>query len=197
MLERIIKQYAVRLVKDGVISEENETTVRYGLEIIHTSITGVGILVLLSMITFQPYAWIPFILGFAPIRTTAGGFHASHKVMCYFIMTLIFISVLGGVMLLQIPPFLFPLTAGTSLFILFLLSPVEAPNKPLNQVRRRRNRKISIAVGLINEIISISCWYFGGGGMMWELYFTGIMVANILLVIAKLINTKGVATNER
>lgn len=188
MLEIIIKQYAVQLVKAGVISEENETTVRYGLEIILTSITGVSILVVLSIITFQPYAWIPFIIGFAPIRTTAGGFHASQKAMCYFITIFIFISALGAAYYLQIPSVLFPFVAGLSLLILLFFSPVEASNKPLKQVQRRRNRRISIVVGLINQIISFLCWRIGTCGMMWELYFAGILAASTLLVVAKLIN---------
>lgn len=154
MTNYLIDRFVVYSVKKGFLHEKQQTIVKFGLELLLTSIIGVVWMIIASAIFRRTFAWIPFILGFAPLRTTAGGFHAATHSGCYCISTCSFIvAVLISINYL-IPSWLILLIAVCSFIVVLAFSPVEAANKPLSEITRNRNRKRSIAISAINLVLS-------------------------------------------
>ena len=69
------------------IYAEKERVIAYGYELIITSIVGILLLIVCSVIFGLYLAWLPFVIGFAPLRTLAGCYHAPTNHVCYLVTT--------------------------------------------------------------------------------------------------------------
>lgn len=187
-MSNIAERLSRHLVLLGVIPETRKAIVRYGFEIIGITVTGILFFVLVSICLGKPLAWVPFIIGFAPLRETAGGYHASKKQYCYIISTLMFAgSLLSAVYLPISAAFSFFCTLASS-FVIWLLSPVESANKPLEERVRRKNRSISLWIILVELLLSLLFWCFDISGLYISMLFLGIWTSAGSLVAGKIKN---------
>ncbi len=144
-MEQKISCYIARRLK-AYGAAQSEAILSFGCELILTSIVGVLLMVVTAIIMNHPIAWMPFLLGFAPLRTTAGGFHAKKHITCYLISTLVFMFCLHIAIVCTMPiPFLLLLSVA-SFVITFIFSPVVADNKPLTEKKKLANRKVSLMI---------------------------------------------------
>lgn len=163
-----------------------ENIIRYGFELMITVLIGMLLMILVSFIGGQPLAWLPFILGFAPIRTTAGGFHASSHLGCYIITTAVFFLVMVLAVICQPYTWIYTLVACMSFALVFALSPVEAKNKPLSHHKRVANRRVSLLLAGA-ELIGSSILFVLDFSTLWTaLFYYGILAASVSLVAAKI-----------
>lgn len=159
----------------------------YGLEIIITSIIGFLLLVVSSLILGQPFAWLYFSVGFVPLRTTGGGFHAKSHINCFAITVLMFsVSVLVSYHLLWNPLAYFAISL-ISFVLIILFSPVEASNKPLNAMRKRVNRCRSIIISACFVACSVVLLAAGISIGALNLVWMGIASSSASLLVAKVI----------
>lgn len=66
-------------------NEKQKAYVRYGLEIIMMTVMGVTGMIVISIILHMKWAWIPFLISFSMLRSSAGGYHANCAESCFFI----------------------------------------------------------------------------------------------------------------
>lgn len=170
------------------IYAEKERVIAYGYELMITSIVGILLLIVCSVISGFYLAWIPFVIGFAPLRTVAGGYHAPTRALCYLVTTAIFCFCLAiaGIGLLSYIHLL-PIMV-VSAFSVFLFAPVEARNKPLTKMKYARNRKRSIACSLFWVIITVILCLMRFTDVYTTLLFLGVAAASGSLIAAKIIN---------
>lgn len=76
MINQISKKIAVQIVKNDSAYEKDVGKIRLGLEIFFMMVLGVSLMVIISALLGNVWMWIPFLLGFAPLRNYGGGFHA-------------------------------------------------------------------------------------------------------------------------
>lgn len=197
MIQKISNMCAKKIISLGKLQELNEPVLRYGCELILTSFFGLLILIGLSLLFGHPFAWLFFVIGFAPHRTSAGGYHADNHTRCYIITSLMFlISVIIAYRLI----WTYYIYLGISLFsalIVSLLAPLAAANKPLSVKRFRANRVRSLIIISANFIIAV---FFAMMNLVSEeinMYFAGIFFASASLIIGKIkIISKGAKKNE-
>lgn len=177
-----------RLIEKTDASPKASTAVlSYGLEIIITSVIGFLLLVVSSIILGQPLAWLLFSIGFVPLRTTGGGFHAKSHISCFAITVLLFaVSVLASYHLLW-SPFAYFVISLISLALNILFSPVEASNKPLNAVRKRANRCHSIIISACFVACSLVLLAADASVGAFNLVWMGIASSSASLLVAKVI----------
>lgn len=185
MTKQLARRCTTALIRNGVVTKKDEALVSFGFELVNISMVGVFLLIAVSIFASSPWAWIAYLAGFAPLRTTAGGYHAKSKLSCYVISTLTYVASLLLAFNLQSKGANIAISIFALICIL-LLSPIEANNKPLNVSVRKRNRKASIFIGVFNlavaSILAISNW-----SSIWtQIFYNGVLSATISLVAARI-----------
>lgn len=189
MLLRISKRIVSGWSKSEIIMMEYEEAYVYGVQLLLSTLINISCIALISTVVGCSYAWIPFLLGFIPIRVTAGGYHAKTPLLC----SAVFCGTYSiGIMLLGtindtglIPVCL--LNSITAIVIVYLYSPLPAHNKPLSQIEMENKRTLSIAiVSVLFLAMAISCSLKVGVGIMSYISL-GELAATIFCYVAKLV----------
>ncbi len=188
MIRKMSSVCAKNLIAIGKLQNINESILRYGCELIITSIIGLLIMVSCSLLIGHPLAWLFFVLGFAPQRTTAGGYHADTHMRCYIVTTVMFL--VGALVAYEIVwnRFIYLAIAISSILMICFLAPLEATNKPLSEKRYRLNRKRSLIIICANGIVSVVFTMLNLVCEEVNMYYAGIFFASVSLIMAKIKN---------
>ncbi len=141
MLERLSEKFAGRLIQAGIITEEDTDVYTYGffqsvmmiLNIVTTLILGIVFQLLIPCIILN--------LAYIPIRTNAGGHHASSPFKCYINSTIIIAVLLSIIKWVAIPTVISIAILTVSSAVIFILAPVETENNPLDETERQVYKK--------------------------------------------------------
>lgn len=159
MIGRIASSVVEKLTDSTTISDTEKELYLYGFFILISQILYFIITIIMGILLDIVSLSIVFYISFQFIRRYAGGIHASSELKCEIISTTsIFICLLcvkSNVMFdIQIPTLI--LTLFASIFI-FILCPLDTPEKPLTKEELRCFRKISLIVlAIMLSIIIIS-----------------------------------------
>ena len=191
MINLLSQKLAKSIVSSGASKGHSAAVIGFGLELILTYLFGTSILVAISMLCRQPIAWLLFILGFAPLRTTAGGFHAKSHLSCFITSACLFILSLASSFLISWIRGI-PLTiALITLILVYYWSPIQAKNKKLNDDQISKNRRKSLIISIVNAILAIVFCMVNVDSALINLYFMGITMAAVSLIIAKIKHAEG------
>jgi accessory gene regulator B len=138
----------------------------------------------------KPFAWIAFLVGFAPLRTTAGGYHASSHMGCYCISTIVYGICLSITMYVPVNSKALIGLTMVAFIIILLFSPVEAPNKRLTETVRKCNRKRSIIMVACESLLVFIIGCIGTQNEMITLCYLGIFAAAVSLIASKIKNLR-------
>ena len=196
MTEIIVASFVKKLLTHGFITEGSKDIVAYGLELLISSIIGLLLISLISAAGGYWTAWISFIIGFAPLRYTAGGYHAKSHMGCYFAFSVAYALCFLSALFLSLPDYWPVITTTVSFLILLILSPVAPSNKPLSEHRRRHNRHCSVLVICLDLVASVCYYKMLLQSVFVNMFFLGIFAAAVSLIAAQVINGRG-NTNEK
>ncbi|MDF2512319.1 MAG: accessory protein regulator protein [Herbinix sp.] len=164
----LIDKIGNRFVRDGIIAEEDKELYTYGMQ--------QGVLILLNIISsiiigiIFNMVWqsVVFLMAYMPLRSYAGGYHAKTQFRCYLVSQFIIVVALVGMREIQWTSLMALSSVIISTCIIFLLTPVEDANKPLDAsekiVYKKKTRRIllletniTLAFWFINKEISVCC----------------------------------------
>ncbi len=149
------------LIATGVVPLEDKALYQYGLEQGVFMIINALSAILIGFILGMLWQSVVFMLSYIPIRSYAGGYHASTQLKCYWLSNAVIFIVLMGVKLI---PWNFSIILIISLcaaMIIFWLAPVEDLNKPLRQIEiviYKRRARILFALLLS---VAFLLWFAG------------------------------------
>lgn len=149
MLERLSEKFAGKLIQTGIISEEDTDVYSYGffqsvmmiLNIVTTLILGIMFQLLIPCIILN--------LAYIPIRTKAGGHHASSPIKCYINSTFIIAFLLAVIKWVPIHSIAAIALLVISSIVIFILAPVETENNPLDEAEKlvfKRHTRIILCI---------------------------------------------------
>lgn len=186
----MIKSFSAKcanwLAQNSNRADIKANVLRFGLELLFTSLLGTACMLVVSLAFGKPWAWLLFLVGFAPQRTAAGGYHAHSHAACILLSTLIFSVSLMISCYLDWPAYLYPVVSLISLLAVLCLAPVEAANKKLSKRAVRRNRIASIIVAAIYTGLACILCATGITGEGISVVYSGIAFASVSLVTAKI-----------
>ncbi len=155
MIKKIAAQITKFICKGSDTSADMREVYQYGIELTLSTILNIFWIVLASVILSDIFSGLIFLAVFMIIRPLAGGYHAKTYFMCnaMFILTFLLVwctrrgieaipdiglayRILEAIMLLGLIP-------------IIMYSPIENENKALDENKRRRCRKASIALYII------------------------------------------------
>lgn len=184
MFEKSAEKITSRLLKNKVILKEDKEIYVYGFKSGFTLLLNLLTAFIVGFVFGMILQSIVFMISYIPLRSYAGGFHASTPWRCYGISLFIIAAVLSW---LKFVPFL---SIGCIVAIIigsilcFVLAPVEDKNKPLDEKEQRVFKKRAYLI-LIIEICISAAMYF-----VWKTVFEvislAIFVEGIMLVLGKI-----------
>ncbi len=155
MLLRISKRVASFWCRNGIITDEYQDAYIYGIQLLLSTAINIFFMIAISWLLGETFAWIPFMIGFVPLRMTAGGYHAKTPLKCGLIFcgtyTLVLILIQFIPAWVQAP--VIWINSLITLLLVFLFSPVPTANKPLTAQEIKRNRKRSLKIASISFLV--------------------------------------------
>lgn len=198
MLYRISQRIVCVWQSEHIIPIESSEAYVYGVQLLLSTLLNIICIAIISGLATLPFAWIPFLAGFIPLRITAGGFHAKTPLRCFFSFCgsyFIFIAIA-----LRLPE------SGMQLAILvnsivtvlavYLCSPIPAANKPLSDEEIPQKRMLSFVVASVLLLFSLSSIKLNTALFFTLCMTSGELVAAVFLVIGKVKNRNSEALRK-
>ena len=178
-------------VKKKIILEDAAEAYAYGFEILLSIIVYESIFFLISIFTNTFIPSLGFWISFFFIRKFCGGFHASTYFKCH----LMFLA--NHVLFIFLCKYLFSLIDHKWISVLlcfcaltvFLIAPVDHPNKPFLENEYSKFKKRSRTYGMLIIIFAVFNIFFSTKDFGWG-YGFGTLSATISLIFAKILYKK-------
>lgn len=190
MQGKIIQRVTDELVLNKIIDSEDSELYTYGLQ--------QGALILLNILTIlivgkmfgMLWESVIFMVTYIPLRTYAGGYHVRTQLGCYISSVVLIVAVLLGISFIPWTNFIIITIFIISGLIIYILSPGEDINKPLDseevKVYGKRTRMIlGFEFGVLILMIVI------GENNIAECVSVSLFVLSFMLLIRKLKIIKG------
>lgn len=174
-----------RLLKAGIIKDEEAAIYQYGFGLLVKKIIHAGIILMIGLAGGEFWGVFFFLATYIAIREYSGGYHAKSSIGCYCCTAFVTVCLLALLKLFQMANSIWfvPILLICGGFIWFL-SPQEAHNKPLSSEEKVMYQKLSRKYVLV----------FGGISLLGALYMDivkGIACAWLIQSVMLLIGMSG------
>lgn len=151
MLKRLAEQLVLRQIKNGSIRQEQKALYCYGYEALLNQLINILLACVIAIIFRAPLPVLVFLLGYIPLRSYSGGYHANTNGACTVVSALLTVGVcLAAGWLPEVwKNLLMPIGFLVSGIMILRFAPVWDKNKRLDEAEticyRRRSRSIWLA----------------------------------------------------
>lgn len=159
MIDNLSKKLTARLLKKGVINDEEQELYIYALFILISSLMYLVLVGILGLILNCFFESIIFFIAFQFIRKYAGGYHASTETRCEIMSTLSMIASVVIIKLAKAYDFktILLCVAVAAALLITVFCPLDTPEKLLSKKEFRYFRKISwIILAIIFSAVVVS-----------------------------------------
>lgn len=187
LYRRISVSLTARMISAGVLKEEDRDVYQYSIEVVAALIANIVSAFVLFVVFGRLSEGLIFFAVFFPLRTYSGGYHASSHMKCYLLSMAIMLIVI--LCLNNISPSAYYMVSAVlglfSVIVIFMFSPVEDKNRPLDEkeitVYRRTSLRLLAAAGFALILLLIF------GMEFYALVVSlGLAVTSASVIIAKL-----------
>lgn len=159
MISKLALKTAKIFVNNSKAQYDDEKIYQYGFFVLYSNIVFFIITVIFGIILNSLISSIIFFISFSFIRQFAGGFHAKTETRCEILSTLSILCCIVLIKLSKMYDIRIALLSISLVFatLIFILCPLDTPEKPLNDKEYKYFRKISwIILSLIIVAIIVS-----------------------------------------
>lgn len=182
MLGQLSEKFAGKLIERKIISETDTDVYVYGFYQTIMLLINVITTLVLSILFRLVFPCILLNISYISIRICAGGYHADNAVRCYMNSTLMIVGLLSVIKWVSFHPIVSWILILFSSIMIWIMTPVETENNPLDEVEVRVYRKRSHIVLLIQIGFSV---VFTMCGLNWivQILALGLVTEFIMLVL--------------
>lgn len=155
MFVKVAEKLADSLEKNEIIKHDDRELYVYGLDQGFSIILNIITTLLIGLIFNTFFLLVVFMAAYIPLRSFAGGYHAKTPLRCYIFSIVLLVLVSLGMKNLVFSDLVNYVVLAISVFIIFVLSPVEDKNKPLDKIELKVYRKRTLLILLAELIICI------------------------------------------
>lgn len=161
MISKLSKQFADKLLANGTITDEEHELYIYGLFMLLSQLMFFVIVCIFGLILGCVLESIIFYIAFQLIRKYAGGYHAATETRCEILSSLSLLVCVAVIKLSKIYDFQTALLFITCIATacIFILCPLDTPEKPLSEKEFKYFRKISWLILLV-IVVAVIVSYF-------------------------------------
>lgn len=164
-MNKLLDAILAKMRCGGYVGDDNYDIVRFGLELLIMKTIIVTVSLIIAIITHSLIEVIVFMAAYQPLRSYCGGYHANTRIACIVSSSLM----LGAVIILvRILPFQFVqiislIITMLGVVVIILLSPIDTPTKPFDDIERKVFRRHSLVIMAILLValaaVFILHWY--------------------------------------
>ncbi len=155
MFTKIAEKFANNLEENQIIKHDDRELYVYGFEQVLSIILNIITTLLIGLIFNTFFQLVVFMAAYIPLRSFAGGYHAKTPLRCYIFSIVMLVFVSWGMKNLVFRDVVNYVVLAISAFIIFVLSPVEDKNKPLDKIELKVYRKRTLHILLAELIICV------------------------------------------
>ncbi len=158
MFQPLCEKVVLNVIQNGNIKAEQKEEYLYGLNMFFNVSVNILSMILIGLITGRLWECTVFCIVYKVIRKYTGGFHFESAVYCYISSCILYFMIIAAIMFIPFKIYEMSAIVILSGIILWILSPVEAINKPLDECEKyvfRKRARINIVLILGVYIISI------------------------------------------
>lgn len=185
-MDIVVEKIMKILKKNGYADNEQYEIVQFGVELLLMKMIIYTIIAFIGIVTRSIFELFVFLLIYQPLRSYCGGYHAQSRKVCVILSTLmmVIVIVLAKIQLPDIIALYYMATVLFSGIVILLTAPVDTPNKPFDDTEKVVFRKRSMAVLVIDVLISIFMYYFRLHECL-SILSLAMLSVSILLLIGK------------
>lgn len=183
------------MVDKNVISADDAEIYSYGLQIMFEKVLGITSMLLISLLSEKLFEGIVFVIVYSALRQYAGGYHAKNFISCYLISCmsmLIFTQTVKVLTLQTLSPILVVLSAP----IIFLLSPVEVEDKPLDDDEKSRYGKLARIMVSVEICVFVILYAVKLRQFAFSIAFSMVMLSVFLVIQSVILRRNSNAYKE-
>lgn len=141
------------LREQGYVNDTNDKIVSTGLKRLKSLLCDIAFSLLLGLLLGDLLAGLLFELSYSIVRIYAGGYHASTERICIWLTYISTLLCIVLIFYLPLIPIAMNILLGISIVVLFVYSPIENANKPLNQREKGVYRKKCLFTTLLEALL--------------------------------------------
>lgn len=162
----------------------------YGIEFFLIFVLEFGAVLFISLLIGNFFETVIFLASFVSIRIFAGGYHANTKLRCFFVLLgvyTIFSIILryDNFEIYKYPMIIIPFV---NIFFILLLSPLKHKNKKLSIIERKKFKKISFVLSLMQGFIILLLSIFNVYNKYSIALFMGALTVLVSLISGSIKN---------
>lgn len=187
MISKIASKVVGKLIDDSVVAATEQELYVYGFFILISQILYFTLTMIFGVLLGIVLESVIFYVAFQFIRRYAGGFHASSEMKCTLITTISIFLCLLCTKLCETNNIQMPILIPTMIaaIYIFILCPLDTPEKPLTKEEYKYFRKISWLILLLIVLMISIGWYFKLEFIMYPCCMS-LILESILLVLGKI-----------
>ncbi len=187
MISKLASKVVKKLIDNSAVADTEQELYVYGFFILISQILYFTLTIMFGILLDVVLESVIFYVAFQFIRRYAGGIHASSELKCEIATTIsIFLCLLCTKLCetnnIQTPILVLTIIAAISIFV---LCPLDTPEKPLTQEEYKYFRKISWVILLLIMLTICIGWYFKLEFLIYPCCM-GLILESILLVLGKI-----------
>jgi accessory gene regulator B len=162
MFDKYASKITASLVENNVINEVESEIYSFGFKNCFVILTNIVIVLAIGFVTGMPLESLLFLFAFAPLRSCAGGIHTSSNLRCVILSAVTIFALLITANLIEGFMTALIMISASVVFaaVIYVLSPVQDANKPLDAAEVKLYKKRTKIVLCIEFCVLLIFLYF-------------------------------------
>ncbi len=188
MFKNIAEDIVFYLSRKKILNQDNREIYVYALEVVLLNFILIMTLLIISLFGGQHLFVVCYLCFFVPLRVFTGGYHAKKSEICFVmsVASYVLAMILVNNNLLLFNNEIIVFITALLMLLMFLYSPIENINHPLEKARKRKNKIIARVIVLIDFTLLIVFYISGMAITSYEIIF--ILLNGVTFSLGKIEN---------
>lgn len=187
LLAKLSRKIGNNLVRSSVIKEEDAEIYIYGINQILVSVLNVSSALIIGLVFGVFFEITVFMAAYIPLRSFAGGYHAKTPLRCYIFSVIMLIIVSISMKYLFLTGWAYYTILLVTALIVFVLSPIEDKNKPLDEIEHKIYKRRAILIAVAEFLIGLAFKFVGLDDLFAAVVYSFVALS-FMLVTGKIKN---------
>lgn len=187
MFENVALHITEWMENNRIIEHDRRVVVKWGIRNILDTLFNIATFLIIGVLMHMLIETIVFTLGYIPLRSYAGGYHAKTPFKCWILSNFILLIALLCVHYLSRYPFIFWSLAILSVIFLIILMPVSDIHKPLSNVDKHRYKRKGVYILFCEVIVSVLISVINLPNITYSIFIIWIILS-VMLFLGKIKN---------
>lgn len=187
MFNLISEKITQRLIRQGIVEKSQKELYRYGFNQGFTMFFNAITTIIIGCVLGMVLQSIAFLTAYIPLRSYAGGYHASTPWRCYFVSLVLMSAVLATIKYMPYSVITYGVFISVGTVICFILAPIEDRNKPLDETEQKVYRKRTCIILFTEVLIAlVGCFILKD---VFAVICMAVFTESTMVVLGKIKNT--------